>query len=96
MPDIKAKIAHENLLLLKVISDHLGDFSSLADYLDRAIIDEPTAGQIIRPSFESGSHHRHRRLGHFVAVQAGLPGRPHGKTLRGPDRSRIHVRLGLK
>lgn len=47
--------------------------------------------------FAQGFQHRlHRRLGHLVAVQAGLGRRAQGKAAAGPDRAGIHLGFRLQ
>lgn len=54
IPDIKHNIAqYNNLVLMRIIADNLGEFSSLSDLLIRALCDEPTQEAIIKPGFDN-------------------------------------------
>lgn len=52
VPDIKKQLTDSNALLLGVLATHITDFDQLYNYLDRALVDEPTASSIIKKGFD--------------------------------------------
>lgn len=58
IPQLKTIIAqHQNVVLMRVIAEHLGEFYALSDLLSRALHDEPTAEFIIKENFDNKLDH---------------------------------------
>lgn len=53
IPQIKTVVElHKNVLLMGIITDHLGDFQALSDVLMNALHDEPSTDCIIKPGYD--------------------------------------------
>jgi DNA mismatch repair protein MutS len=58
IPQLKTIIfEHKNIVLMKIIADHLGEFEKLSDLLLRALHDEPSADTIIKQGFDEKLDH---------------------------------------
>ncbi len=58
VPQLKTIILeHKNIVLMKIIADHLGEFEKLSDLLMRALHDEPLVDTIIKQGFDEKLDH---------------------------------------
>lgn len=58
IPQLKTIIAqYQNVVLMRVIAEHLGEFYALSDLLSRALHEEPTAEFIIKEGFDNKLDH---------------------------------------
>lgn len=54
IPQLKSVISqHQNVVLMRVITEHLGEFYTLSDLLSRALHEEPAAEFIIKEGFDN-------------------------------------------
>lgn len=58
IPHIKHSVTlHKDILLMRVIADHLGEFHTLSDLLLKALHDEPSSEAIIKAGFDNRLDH---------------------------------------
>jgi len=58
VPQLKSTVLqHKNILLMRLIADHLGEFYSLSDLLSRALHDEQSSDLIIKEGFDEKLDH---------------------------------------